>query len=84
MSSKCQYVDISRIHSLQNKVSKIVLQATAQGTLFFILYTIIIKKFPKLKIVHYTDDSTDYDIRTDLETPTSYLNYELHKVDNWL
>ena len=42
------------------------------------------KNFSKLKIVHYTDDSTVCDIRNKLKTSTSRLNYKLHKVEKSL
>ena len=41
-------------------------------------------KCSEFKLVHYADDSTAYDVGSNLETLTNLINNDLQKVDNWL
>ena len=68
LSDRNQYVEISGIESPKSIVDTGVPQGSIQGPLLFIQYTDDMNKCSELKLVHYADNSTAYEVGTKSET----------------
>ena len=76
LNVRFQYVEKSGIKLPISRVDQRVPQGSILRPLLFILYINNMNQSSNLKMVHYADYCTAYDIGTDISIPTNKMNYE--------